>query len=294
MNKNIVSWVLFILLSLTWGSSFILMKRGLEVYDAEQVASLRMSFAFVFMLPFAVYHIKNASFKQNWKWYLMVGLFGNFIPAFLFTKAQTGISSSMAGILNALTPLFSLLVGALAFKGAFTKQQIIGVIVGLAGAVFLLVSCDSNQVNSNLMLGWLVVIATFCYAISVNVIKYKLAGVNSIAITAFAFSSVGIPALIKLFSTDFLIVTSQNQNASMALFYLGLLGIWGTAVAVILYNVLIKDTSILFASSVTYFIPVVALAWGALDGEPLYLAQLICIVIIVLGVYLVNFKRNKI
>jgi drug/metabolite transporter (DMT)-like permease len=294
VNKGLVSWLLFVLLSLTWGSSFILMKRGLEVYNSEQVASLRMVFAFLFMLPFAFYHLKNAAIKSNWKWYLTVGLFGNFIPAFLFTKAQTGISSSMAGILNALTPLFTLLVGAVAFKGTFSKQQIMGVIVGLAGAVFLLVSRDSKQVNSNLLLGWLVVLATLCYAISVNIIKHKLSGINSITITAFAFCGIGLPALLNLFNSDFILITTVNPNAFKALIYLAVLGFWGTAVAVILYNILIKETSILFASSVTYFIPVVALAWGVFDGEALYFAQFICIAIIILGVYLVNFRRAKI
>jgi drug/metabolite transporter (DMT)-like permease len=294
VNKGLISWLLFILLSLTWGSSFILMKRGLEVYNSEQVASLRMVFAFLFMLPFAFYHFKNAAIKANWKWYLSVGLFGNFIPAFLFTKAQTGISSSMAGILNALTPLFTLIVGAAAFKGTFSKQQIVGVIVGLTGAVFLLVSRDSKQVNPNLLLGWLVVLATFCYAISVNIIKHKLSGVNSIAITAFAFCGIGLPALLNLFNSDFIFVTTINPKAFKALIYLAILGFWGTAVAVILYNILIKETSILFASSVTYFIPVVALAWGVFDGEAVYFAQFICIAIIILGVYLVNFRRSKI
>lgn len=291
MNK-ILSWLLFIVLSLTWGSSFILMKRGLEVFTPIQVAALRICFAGIFLLPFAIYHIRKIGLNKHWKAILTVGLFGNFFPAFLFTTAQSKISSSLAGILNALTPIFTMLLAIIVFKNAFYRIQIGGIVIGFLGAIFLLLSKQTIQHNANPLLGWLIVLATFFYAISVNTIKNCLANVNSIAISSIAFLFILIPALMLLFSTNVVHTVNSSSNALKALGYLALLGIWGTAIAVVLYNMLIKNTGILFASSVTYFIPIVALFWGILDGESFYFSQLISIVLIIAGVYLVN-RNNK-
>jgi len=292
MSKS-VSWFLFVLLSLTWGSSFILMKRGLEVFTPVQVACLRLCFASVVLLPFSFYYFKSVSIKNNWKYFLTVGLFGNFFPAFLFTKAETGISSSTAGILNALTPIFALMLAVVAFKQSFRCWQVWGLLISLAGAIFLMLSGEIQQNSTHPNYGWLAVLATFFYAISVNTIKHFLAGVHSIAITTFALVLVFIPSVFILLQTDFLKIVSQNPHAFSALGYIALLGVWGTAVAVILYNMLIKATGILFSSSVTYFIPVVALFWGILDGEGFYSSQIICVLIIVSGVYLVNYNPKK-
>lgn len=291
-KSPLVHWFLFLLLSITWGSSFILMKRGLEVYSSVQVAALRMFIAFLVMLPFGIYQLKNAGLKTNWKYYALVGVFGNFIPAFLFTLAQTGISSSTAGILNALTPLFTMLLAYFVFKASFSKNQITGLFLGFLGAVILIYSrSGTGLVSEKPSYAWLVVLATFCYGISVNTIKQYLTELNPIAVTALALCAIGPIAGIILFNGDFINVYTTNEQALPALGYITLLSVLGTAAAVVLYNVLIKNTSVIFASSVTYVIPVVALFWGVADGEGINMMQLSSIGIILAGVFLVNYKK---
>ena len=291
MSKGLVNWILFVLLAITWGSSFILMKRGLDCFTSQEVASIRMFLAFLFMLPFAFMHYKTANLKKKWLPYAMVGLCGNLIPAFLFTKAQTGISSSTAGILNALTPLFVLLIAVVVYKNKFSRLNIIGILIGFAGALLLIMSNGNGTSSAKPELGFLIVIATALYGVAVNVIRNYLQDQHHIAITAFAFCSVGPLVSVYMFSsTEVVLKLQQNTEALSCLGYLSILAFWGTATAVMLYNYLIKQSTILFASSVTYAIPIVAVMWGLFDGEGLQTAQMLSIGIILGGVYLVTKK----
>lgn len=287
-NKS-VQWMIFVLLSFTWGSSFILMKRGLEAYSPQQVAALRMFISFVFLSPIAIKNLKRIN-SINWKYFLGVGLLGNTIPAFLFTTAQTGISSSLTGILNALTPLFTLIIGLLIFKTQIKRANVYGILLGLIGAMLLIFLGKGMGENSNYTFGLLVVLATFLYGISVNIIRHNLSEEPSLAITSLAFLLVGPFVGAYLFSTDFTTVLQTHPKAWSSLGYITILSIFGTSLAVIIYNILIKKTGALFASSVTYFIPVVAVMWGMLDGESFNLQQAGCVGIILGGVWLVNKK----
>ena len=201
-NKSI-HWLIFILLGFTWGSSFILMKRGLEAYTPLQVGALRMFISFLFLLPFAIANIKYIT-KKNWKYFLYVGLLGNTLPAYLFTTAQSGISSSLSGILNALTPLFTLVVGFIFFKTETNKYNLIGILFGLLGASFLIISGSGIGSSNNYFYGFLVILATLFYGISVNVIRFKLNDVPSVAITCLAFLMIGPLNGFLLFNTNFL------------------------------------------------------------------------------------------
>ncbi|MBL7882761.1 MAG: DMT family transporter, partial [Bacteroidia bacterium] len=216
---------------------------------------------------------------------------GNFIPAFLFTKAETGISSSLTGMLNSLTPLFTLLLGILLFKAKTKLVNAIGIFIGFIGAIGLLMAGKSEDMNNNLLFGIYVVLATLCYALSVNIIKKELGGINSITATVWAMLLIGPFAGIYLFSfTDFITDIQTNAMAFQSLGYISILAIFGTAISVIIFNVLIKNTNALFASSVTYLIPIVAMGWGIVDGETILALHFIWIGVILLGVYLVNKK----
>ena len=290
LNKKGWQWVILLILAFIWGSSFILMKRGLEVYSHSVVAALRISIAFLFLLPFAIRNLKKVE-KKYWKYIIASGFLGNGIPAFLFTKAQTEISSSLSGMLNSLTPIFALVVGILLFKTKTETLKIIGVFIGFIGAIGLIASNGIDIGNSKMAYSFFVVLATICYAFSVNIIKVNLKEIGSVVITSIAFVSIGPLAITYLFTTDFITISSNNSQAGTALFYISILAIFGTAISVVLFNMLIKKTSTLFASSVTYLIPFFAIMWGIIDGEKLNIMQLISLIITIIGVYCINKIR---
>lgn len=284
-----MQWIILLVLALIWGSSFILMKRGLEAFTSPQVAAMRMFIAFLFVIPFVFKYVRKEH-GRNWPAFLGTGMLGNFIPAFLFTKAETGLSSALTGMLNSLTPLFTLILGVAFFKAKTRWMNVLGVLIGLAGAVGLLTVDKPENINNNLLFGIYVVIATVCYGLSVNIIKRWLGGVNSITITVWALLMAGPPAGIYLFTTDFLERLNTHPLAWQSLGYICILAIFGTALSVMIFNVLIKMTNALFASSVTYLIPIVAIGWGFFEGEPVELLHFAWIGLILLGVWLVNRK----
>jgi drug/metabolite transporter (DMT)-like permease len=225
------------------------------------------------------------------KWLLLVGLFGNGVPAYLFTRAQIGLSSSLTGMLNSLTPLFTLLLSVLVFQAKTKTINIIGIIIGFLGACGLIFFNGSGDYSGNIGYALYVVLATFMYAISVNVIKKHLQELDSAVIATCAFSFIGPLAGIYLFSGDFVAVVKSNPKSWVALGYISILAVIGSALSVIIFNRLIKLSNALFASSVTYLIPVVAIFWGALDGEQILFMHVAWICVILIGVYLVNVQK---
>jgi drug/metabolite transporter (DMT)-like permease len=288
MKASASSWIILIVLSVVWGSSFILMKRGMEVFSSDEVAGLRIAIAFIFLLPLFLKK-QVIYFKKNWKGLVLMGVFGNLVPAFLFTAAETQISSSLAGMLNALTPLFTIVIAVVWFKDKFKTIQIIGILSGLAGAICLLLFNEGGDANTNILYSLLVVGATICYAISVNGIKHYLSGMDSITATLGALTITGPVALAYLFlGTDVVNDLKTNDLAFKAFGYICILAIFGTALSVIIFNTLIKNAGALFASTCTYLIPIVAVIWGIADGEMVNLVQIGGVIIIILSVYLIN------
>ena len=288
MTTKTLSWFILIVLATVWGSSFILMKRGLDAFSSDEVAALRISIAFLFLTPLFLKHYK-IDLKKYFKGLFIMGVFGNLIPAFLFTKAETQISSSLAGMLNALTPIFAVLVAFVWLKAKPSGVKITGIIVGFVAASSLMLFDKAEDTFQNVIYSLLIFLATFCYAISVNGIKKYLSDLNSVKATLWAFSITGPIALIYLFGfTDFTIRLSENPKAMSSLGYVCILAIVGTSLSVILFNILIKKAGVLFASSCTYLIPVVAVLWGLFDGENVNFAQILSIVAIILSVYLIN------
>jgi drug/metabolite transporter (DMT)-like permease len=289
-NENkVITGILIAVLSIIWGSSFILMKKGLKVFTPGEVAAYRMFVSFLVTIPFSLKHIKTVK-PHQWRFMAASGLLGNGIPSFLFTTAQTMISSSMAGMLNSLTPVFTLIAGSLVFKIKARKENIAGVFLGLAGAVTLIMIHSTGAIGSNPNYGLLIVMATIGYAFSVNILRSKLYELEPVVITGFALMFVGIPCGIYLFFTPFYQIIFSNAEAGKAFAYISILGIMGTGVSTVLFNRLIKLTTALTASSVTYLIPIVAMLWGLLDSESFGPFHILSMAGILGGVYLINKK----
>tara|TARA_B110000305_G_C19313346_1_gene575107 strand:+ start:257 stop:1153 length:897 start_codon:yes stop_codon:yes gene_type:complete len=286
LQNKVPQVFLIIFLAFIWGSSFLLMKRGLVAFSADEMAALRIVIACVSLLPFAIKSIK-AIFSKYGKWILVAALAGNGVPAFLFAYAQTAISSSLSGMLNSLTPLFALLIAVLFFNVTVKPIKIIGVLIGLTGTIALVYISNSGAGDSNYWYSLLVLGATGCYGISVNVLKEKLAELNAVTITSLSFLTIAPPCLVYLLVATPVIETIQTPAGLNSLFYIILLAVFGTALAVVLFNKLIKHTSSVFASSVTYLIPIVAVFWGFIDGEMITWMQLGLFSIIISGVFLV-------
>lgn len=292
MKPSLLKWIFLVLLALIWGSSFILMKKGLMYFRSDQVAALRMLVAFIASFPFVAHHYKNIE-KGKFKYMAVVGIFGSGIPAILFTTAQTHINSFLAGMLNSLTPVFTLLIGFWFFKSRFSAWQIAGVAAGFIGAAgLILVSADGN-ISTDSWYAILIVIATLFYGISVNTIKAKLTGINALIISGFALFFVGVPYGIYLFSTDFVHRLSTVDGAWHGVMYVVILALFGTALSNILYFHLVKIASPLFASAVTYLIPIVALFWGLGDGESLSPWHIPAMLTILGGVAMISYDGYK-
>ena len=286
-NNKAYPILVLMLLALIWGSSFILIKKGLMAFSALQVGTIRVSFAFLILLPFAVKKLKTV-FKVRWKSFLVYGLVANLLPAVLFALAETGLSSSLTGILNSLTPIFTLIVGMLFFKTGIQKGQSVGLALGLIGSVLIsIVGAEGGIGHFNYFVIF-VVIATILYGFAANMVKNLFFNVDSLTLTAMAFFSIGPISLAALFSTDFLSIMANADNAWSSLLYLFILAAVGTAFALILFNKLIQMTSAVFGSTVTYLIPIAAIIWGILDGETLYPLHFVGVALIVGGVYIVN------
>ncbi|MCF6359921.1 MAG: DMT family transporter [Cyclobacteriaceae bacterium] len=289
-NKTL-AWVLLIILTLIWGTSFILIKRSLLSFSAAEVGALRMFTAGIVLLPIAIRNFKKVQGK-NWGSLFIIGFLGSFIPAFLFAKAETNLDSSLAGVLNALTPIFVLIMGALLFAQKFSKSQVIGIIIGFLGTSFLVFAGSYGSLSTLNLYGLFVVLATICYGLNANVIKYRVVGLSALTITSISLGMVTPIACIYLvFFSDVVQQVLQEPEARVSLIYVSVLGVMSTAIAMGLFNKLIQITNPIFTSSVTYLIPIVAVFWGLWDGEILLVGHYLGMSGILIGVYIANQKK---
>jgi drug/metabolite transporter (DMT)-like permease len=298
MSKQTISWLLLLLLACIWGSSFILMKKGMfaedgtAIFSSEQVGSLRMLIAALALLPISIGKLKKLSWK-NILPLAIVGFCGNFFPAFLFTYAETGISSGLAGMLNSFTPIFTIIIGFLFFKTKLTNKQIIGTVIGTLGIIALVLTGKTASLNGDWDHILAIVLATLLYAISLTTIKNKLSNFNSFEITSLAFLIIFPFSIGGFFLADTIQTFNSNPMAYQGIFYIIILSIVGTALAVILFNRIIAFSSALFASSVTYFIPIVAVLIGFTFGETINLWQVLSMLIVLSGVIIANISLKK-
>ncbi|HJS00256.1 MAG TPA: DMT family transporter [Flavobacterium sp.] len=284
MESKQLKWVYLTVLSLIWGSSFILIKKGLLGLSAIQVGSLRIIFASFFLLLVGFKSLKLIP-KFKWKYIAITAMFGTFFPAFLFAIAQTELDSSVTSILNSLTPLNTLAIGALFFGIGFQKKQFLGVLIGLLGSTLLVYNGAVNNPGQNYYYALVVILASFCYAINVNLIKRYLFDLSPVSITTGNFVVLLVPAILILIASGFSEQIHMVETQKAVCFIL-ILGILGTGIANILFFKLIQIASPVFAASVTYLIPVIAFFWGLLDNEMLTPVQFFGAFIILIGVYL--------
>lgn len=288
MNRTpgLKDYFTLVMLSLVWGTSYILIKKSLLVFNPYQVASLRLGISALAFLPFILPHLKKVSRKQI-PLLALVGLCGTGLPSFLYPAAQTHVSSSVAGVLSSLIPLFTFLLAWLAFGLKVIRLQVVGILLGLAGAVLLALAGGDGSGGLNLFYAGLILLATICYAISSNVVKAYLQEVSALTITVVGFFLVGLPALIwSLTGAGVWQIMRENPAAWEGLGYVSLLAIFSTVLASIIFFRLVQQTSPVFGSTVSYLVPVVAIAWGFADKEAIGWPQLLAFLLILVGVFL--------
>ena len=284
-------WFYLIALSLIWGSSFILIKKALVGLEASQLGSLRIIFSSIFIFLIAWRNIFTIK-KIEWKWITISAFLGSFFPAFLFAFAEKEIDSSVASIINSIVPLNTLILGMIIFKIESTKRQIIGVLIGFFGTYLLISSGLKLNPNQNYKYAGLVILCSFLYALNVNIIKKYLQHLSALTITVGHFTAIIFPAILVFLFSDFEFSSLEKGEVKTSIFYVFILALFGTALAKIIFNKLIKISSPVFASSVTYSMLIVSIFWGIVDGEKFSIHQLIATLIIVFGVILTNKKSN--
>ena len=288
-NKNL-KLIYLLILSFVWGSSYILIKKALIGLSPLQVGSLRTIISTVLLLAIGYSSLKSIP-RDKWKWILITGLV-SFIPPFLFAYAQTEIDSALAAILNSLTPLATLLIGVGFYRFKIDSKQISGVIIGLIGSVLLMYQGSVINPDQNLLYVFFIIFSSVLYAVQVNLLKVHLQDVSAVAITVGNFIFIFPLAVVIFLMSDYKQIDINDKDVKVALFCLLILSIIGTVFAKILFNKFVQIASPVFASSVTYTLPIVALFWGLIDGEVFTLNQFFATVIILIGVYLAN-KKSK-
>ena len=285
-------WIYLVSLSLIWGSSFILIKKALIGLTPTQLGSLRIIFSSIIIFAFAWNTLKIIS-KKEWKWIIISAFLGSFFPAFLFAFAETEIDSSIASVLNSLVPLNTVIIGAIVFKIASSKKQIIGVVVGFIGTYLLIDRGIQLNPDQNYLYAGLVILCSFLYGFNVNIIKKYLNDVPAVTIAAGHFSVIFIPAIIIFLLSGFNSDQIHDPNTMRSIGYVLILSIFGTALAKVLFNKLVQMSTAVFASSVTYSLLIVSLFWGILDGELFSFNQLMATMLIVMGVLLSSRKPRQ-
>jgi drug/metabolite transporter (DMT)-like permease len=282
-KTELINWVTLIFLAFVWGTSFILIKKGLIAFSDYQVASLRISISGLAFVPIIIWQFKKINWKK-WDRFLLVGITGSGIPPFLFAAAQTEISSSLAGVLNGLTTFFTLIIALLFFNQQWERKRAIGVFIGLIGASVIILY--NNKIEGQLFYAMMVVVAAILYGFNGNFIKWFFDDENPLHISAVSLGLMMPAALTFLLMTDFTHVVQSHPDAMMSLGSVTILALMSTVVASVIFFRLIQKTNAVFGSGVTYLIPFVAVLWGVWDGESFYLIYFACLLLILLGVYL--------
>ncbi len=290
MPNSTLKWIYLIVLSIIWGSSFILIKKGLVGLTPMQLGAMRITFSAIILLAIGWKKLGNIN-KVQWKWIFISGILGTGLPVFLFAFAETEIDSAIASILNSSVPLLAFLIGIIGFGTKFVKNQFVGVLVGLVGAAALILIGAKINPDQNYYYALLVILASVMYGTNVNIIKKYLQDVSALGIAVGNFIFLIIPALVILFMTDFhKLPLTTDSTLQISLGYVFLLSAFGTAAAKIMFNKLVQISTPVFASSVTYIMPIISVFWGLLDGETFTFWQFIAAIVIISGVYIGNRK----
>ena len=290
-NKDLLAWSLLILLAIIWGSSPFLIKKALVKLDPFEIGALRLTLASFVLMPFLLKNLREIKRKDYFILFIS-GIVGNVIPYFLYPIAQTKIDSATSGVLTSLTPFFALIIGVIFYKLKATKNNIIGLIIGFIGTFLLILFSGSSGGFTADVFGLFVVAATLLYGINLNLVKYHLNHLKPITITSFSIVSIlPITLYILFFLSPFYDHLNDFDFYKVELGYVLILGVLGTSIATIIFYNLIKIKDTVFASMVTYLMPLVAISLGVIDGEKINEVQLFGMALILTGVF-INGKKN--
>jgi drug/metabolite transporter (DMT)-like permease len=290
VSLSLRKWGTLVILSIIWGSAYILIKKGLTGLTPVQLGSLRVIITTLIIAPIGYNKLKKIP-KEKMKWVAISAFVGSFLPAYLFAFAETEISSSVTAVMVSLTPLFTLLISVVVFQEELLNKQVLGVLVGFTG-IIVLVNNELLSSSFNIIYVMFIVLAAFCYAVNANLLKYKLPNIPALGIVFMSFLFMFIPAFIVLSFSNFPYSDFTSDPLIIESFiYIIILALFGTAIAKVLYIKLLAISTPVFSVSTTYLMPVVAIFWGLLDGEEFKLIQFIGTSIILLGVYLVTKKK---
>ena len=289
-NSTFFPIIILIFLALIWGSSFILIKKGLLAYSPVQVGTLRIVFASIVLFSIAIKNL-GPLFRENWKQLLTLGIISNLAPAILFAIAETHMNSSLAGMLNSLTPVFTIVVGVVFYKVKINFPLAIGLALGFAGSLILSLVGESGALGEFNIYALYVIAATILYGFAGNLIKKFVNKFDPVVLVSLTMLMVGPIAFFILLTTDFIDVTLNHPDSLFSILSILVLGAVGTAYALGLFNQLVHQTSAIFASSVTYLIPIAAIGWGIIDDETLFPLHFVGMTVIIVGIFLIN--KNK-
>ncbi len=284
-------WLYLVLLSIIWGTSFILIKKGLVGLTEFQLGSLRIVLTSIILFSIGFRSVKKIQ-KKHWKWIAISGFVSSFFPPFLFAMAQQKIDSAVASILNSLTPLLTFVVGVFFFRILSTKRQVAGVLIGLLGTLLLIFVNSDVKGSQQFQYSFLIVLASLGYAFNANIIKKHLSDISALAVTTGSFLFIVIPGLVVLYFSGFFQAISHSEAMQISAGYVLILSLIGTAFAKVVFNKLIQISSPIFGSSVTYTMPIVAVMWGWIDGEYFGWMQALAAAVILFGVYLSHRRKS--
>ncbi len=288
-KRSWTSWLSLFFLGFLWGGSFLFIKKGLMAFSPVQMGALRLSLASAAFLPMGLYYWKRTD-RRHWPYIAAVGFIGSFIPLFLYAFGQTRVHSALSGVLSTMTPIFTLVIGILFFRQHATGRKLAGVLLGFAGAAWLIFS-RGGQVAGDWRFALLIILATCCYAVSSNIVQAHLSGVKPLAISALSFTFIGLPSMVILYFSGFENAFARDsRQAWTSLGFIAFLALAGTFLATMIYFRLVQREGAVFATMVGYFFPLVATLLGFLDGEVIHAAHFAGMILIIAGIYVMRHQ----
>lgn len=279
------------MLSLIWGSSFILIKKSLIAFNFVEVGTLRLAISFLAFIPFFIKIRKKVDWSK-WRAYVIIGVTGSGLPAYFYSLAETKISSAATGVLNSLSPIFTLFISILFFGQLFQWNKVIGVFVGLIGAAGLILLGREAGIGEEPAYALFVVAGTICYAFNTNYVKSFFTDTDVVTLSAVSFIIIGSPALMYIiFVSDVPYKVMNHPDGLFSLSMVTILSLVGTVFSILVYYKLIERTNPVFASSIAYLMPVISMLWGYWDGEPYSHLHVAGLILILLGVWIISQKK---
>lgn len=281
-------YIALILLSLIWGGSFFFIKNLLHDFGPWGIAFLRSTFGFLFITIVMLTMRKPFALREiRWLPTFVIAMINMALPWTLIGFSETRLASSMASVLNATTPIWTMLVGLVFFGSVFRRIQWMGMGVALVGLIILLGIRPGSFITVDFIGFAAMISATLCYAVGSQLSKRLLGGLTMYQLTFGTLLGAMVGSGIIAFTTEKIDLSKIAEPANIG--SLVGLGIFGSGVAYILFNYMVLKGSPEFATSVTYLVPATAMVWGyTLLDEPIGWSLIIGLILILSGVFITN------